>query len=227
MTSMTTISPSEEAVMAREGFLVYHEMLEWLEPYGDAERGRLLTAMLKYSITGEAPGLSGNERFLWPAIKAKIDRDREAYATKCKQMVANGSKSHQKEPKATKSVPTETETETTTETETETETESPPEKERTHKHGEYGWIRLTETQYRRLVDDLGREELDRCIQYIDESAQRTGNKNKWKDWNLTIRKCAREGWGLKQTTSHNVIHKERRDAPIDTAKLEMLSSMFQ
>ena len=231
MTSMTTISPSEEEAMAREGFVVYHELLDWLEPYGDAERGRLLTAMLRYSITGEAPGLSGNERFLWPAIKAKIDRDRGAYEETCRKNKKNVEKRYDKVRENTTvydripDVPTETETETGTETET--KTESPSEKERAHKHGEYGWVRLTETQYRRLLQDLGPAELDRCIQYIDESAQRTGNKNKWKDWNLTIRKCAREGWGKDQSSSRNVVHKENRNAPIDTAKLEMLSNMFQ
>lgn len=64
-----------------------------------------------------------------------------------------------------------------------------------HRHGEYGWVRLTDDQYAKLVKDLGQAELDRCIAYIDESAQGNGNKNRWKDWNLVIRKCSREGWG--------------------------------
>ena len=37
----------------------------------------------------------------------------------------------------------------------------------------------------------------RCITYLDESAQSNGNKNKWKDWNLVIRKCSRERWGIR------------------------------
>ena len=41
-------------------------------------------------------------------------------------------------------------------------------------------------------------ELLRCIEYIDESAQLTGNKNKWKDWNLVIRKCSRDKWGIRE-----------------------------
>ena len=45
---------------------------------------------------------------------------------------------------------------------------------------------------------MGDAELQRCIAYIDESAQSTGNKNKWKDWNLVIRKCSRDGWGLSR-----------------------------
>lgn len=63
------------------------------------------------------------------------------------------------------------------------------------KYGEYGWVLLTEEQYNRLLTDLGEAETLRCIKYIDESAQGNGNKNKWKDWNLVIRRCHREGWG--------------------------------
>ena len=70
-----------------------------------------------------------------------------------------------------------------------------PKKEIRHKYGQYGWVLLTAAQCDKLVADLGEEELNRCIAYIDESAQSNGNKNKWKDWNLVIRKCSREGWG--------------------------------
>lgn len=66
-----------------------------------------------------------------------------------------------------------------------------------HKRGEYGWVQLTDEQYNNLIRDLGQTELDRCISYIDESAQSSGNKNRWKDWNLVIRRCHREGWGLR------------------------------
>ncbi len=64
-----------------------------------------------------------------------------------------------------------------------------------HKYGEYGWVRLSDEEYSRLLADFGEQELRRCITYIDESAQSTGNKNRWKDWNLVVRKCATQGWG--------------------------------
>lgn len=64
-----------------------------------------------------------------------------------------------------------------------------------HSYGDYGWVKLTDAQYEKLEADLGIEELKRCIEYIDEAAQSTGNKNKWKDWNLVIRRCAKNGWG--------------------------------
>lgn len=63
------------------------------------------------------------------------------------------------------------------------------------KYGTYGWVRLTDDEHSRLECDLGAGELARCISYVDESAQGNGNKNRWKDWNLVIRRCSREGWG--------------------------------
>lgn len=75
---------------------------------------------------------------------------------------------------------------------------APPEQKVRHKRGEYGWVKLTDEEYERLQQELGDAELQRCIAYIDESAQSTGNKNKWKDWNLVIRKCSRDGWGLSR-----------------------------
>lgn len=72
----------------------------------------------------------------------------------------------------------------------------PPERKVKHKRGQYGWVRLTDDEYDRLLNDLGEAELQRCITYVDESAQANGNKNKWKDWNLVIRKCSKQRWGL-------------------------------
>lgn len=82
-------------------------------------------------------------------------------------------------------------------------TSKKPDKPERHKHGQYGWVLLTQEQHARLLADLGAEELQRCITYIDESAQSNGNKNKWRDWNLVIRRCHREGWGLGRTRQAN------------------------
>ena len=64
-------------------------------------------------------------------------------------------------------------------------------------YGKFGWVKLTDEEYHRLSNDFGEAEVKRCIAYVDESAQTTGNKNKWRDWNLVVRKCHREGWGRK------------------------------
>lgn len=54
---------------------VFVDYLDAIEPLGDAERGRLFTALLTYARSGEAPQLGGNERFLFPMMRAQIDRD--------------------------------------------------------------------------------------------------------------------------------------------------------
>ena len=76
----------------------------------------------------------------------------------------------------------------------------PVQKVERHKYGEYGWVRLSDEEHARLLGELGEKELARCVRYVDESAQSNGNRNKWKDWNLVIRKCAREGWGRSRGT---------------------------
>lgn len=73
-----------------------------------------------------------------------------------------------------------------------------------HQYGQYGWVKLSDEEYSRLSNDFGETEVKRCITYVDESAQSTGNKNEWRDWNLVIRRCHRDGWGLgKGATKSN------------------------
>ena len=67
--------------------------------------------------------------------------------------------------------------------------------------GEFGWIKLTDQQYEKLKDSLGPEELNRCITYVDELAQSSGNRNRWKDWYLLLRRCHENRW--HETGSRN------------------------
>ena len=75
--------------MALNSFNAYHSYLKSIEPLNDSERGRLFTALLEYSSTGIAPELRGNERFVFPAMKEQIDRDREKYEARCAQNSKN------------------------------------------------------------------------------------------------------------------------------------------
>lgn len=200
--------------MAREGFVVYHEWLESMIPFSDEECGRIFRACLEYSMYGIAPELQGNERFIWPTFRSRIDKDREAYESKCMQMQANASKSKQMHAEAAKSSPTKL-------NETKLNKTKPisEEKESAHARSRYGWVKLTDSQYEKLLTDLGREELERCIQYIDESAQQTGNKNKWKDWNLTIRKCSREGWGRSKPKQYTTAEQYKAPAAMSPEQM--------
>lgn len=55
------------------------DMEEALGLLGDAERGRLVLAMLQYNRTGESVQLAGTERVLWPMIRERMDRSALAY----------------------------------------------------------------------------------------------------------------------------------------------------
>lgn len=71
---------------------LYVSYLEALSPFTDEEKGRLMTAMIKYAVTGEEPEFNGNERYIWPSIKAQIDRDIQYYQEKCATNRINGRK---------------------------------------------------------------------------------------------------------------------------------------
>lgn len=59
-------------------------------------------------------------------------------------------------------------------------------KEIKHKFGEFGHVRLKESESNRLISELGQETFDKCIKKLDEYIQETGKK--YKDHNLTIRR---------------------------------------
>ena len=75
------------------------------------------------------------------------------------------------------------------------------------KFGEYGWVKLTDAEYNRLINDHSEPVVSKYIQVVDELAQQTGNKNKWRDWNLTVRKAIRDSWGGGYANKQNNQHK--------------------
>ena len=89
---------------------------------------------------------------------------------------------------------------------------APAKKQARKSFGKFGWVKLTDEEYNRLLNDLGQAEVERCIAYVDESAQTTRNKNKWRDWNLVIRKCSRDGWGNRADTRKNETKRRQMDA---------------
>lgn len=71
---------------------VFTDFAKVLEPLGDAERGRLFTAMLEYAERGTEPDFRGNERFIWPMARLQIDRTVEEYNNIVNKNRENGKK---------------------------------------------------------------------------------------------------------------------------------------
>ena len=171
--------------------------------------GELFCAMLDYQFEGIEP-----EEFdvvlqvIWAVIQQDLDYARKRYETS----VTNGRKGGRKKKKQ----PEETQnnlqegktiTESISESESITITESISNTQKEHSasaeaevsvlkksYGEFGWVRLSDEEYNDLTQEMGVEQLQRCITYIDQSAQSTGNRNHWVDWHTVLRRCYQNRW---------------------------------
>lgn len=65
--------------MARPGIMLYFDILEPIKVLPDADKGRLLVAMLEYGQSGILPEFDGILALAWGFVKPKLDRDGETY----------------------------------------------------------------------------------------------------------------------------------------------------
>lgn len=65
--------------MARPGIMLYFDILEPIKVLPDADKGRLLVAMLEYGQSGTVPEFDGMLALAWGFVKPKIDKDSEEY----------------------------------------------------------------------------------------------------------------------------------------------------
>nr|DAY80309.1 MAG TPA: hypothetical protein [Caudoviricetes sp.] len=104
---------------------------------------------------------------------------------------------------------------------------APPKKAR----APYGWVKLTDAEYERLCRDLGEAEATYWIRLVDETAQSTYNKNGWKDWNLTVRRAAREKWGSRRTadkaSARNAQYQSHDSASVSPIAQAAIEAMLQ
>lgn len=85
--------------MARPGIMLYFDILEPIKVLPDADKGRLLVAMLEYGQNGKSPQFDGMLALAWGFVKPKIDKDEEEYnmsvlrrqyATTCRERKKKG-----------------------------------------------------------------------------------------------------------------------------------------
>lgn len=65
--------------MARPGIMLYFDILEPIKVLPDADKGRLLVAMLEYGKCGVEPQFESMLALAWGFVKPKIDKDEEEY----------------------------------------------------------------------------------------------------------------------------------------------------
>lgn len=189
----------------QETLVLFPEVMAITRKFSDEQFGILMRAAFSYRFGGDV--YSGDDVAVdvaFQAVASQIDRYQEFCNTlsnnaKCsngKQSAAKYSKSQQSAPPVhvqSMSNPCPIQS-----IESEADKPPAPAKQARKSYGEFGWVKLTDDEYDHLLNDLGEAEVKRCIAYVDESAQATGNKNKWRDWYLVVRKCYKQGWGLNQ-----------------------------
>lgn len=193
--------------MAIEYFCCYHSYLEAMEPLTDAEKGRLFTAMLVYSKTGEVPQLSGNERFIFPMMRGQIDRDNQRYDAKRKKQAENArmrwhdkaeSESHGMPPDANACQTMPPDANDAKEKEKAKAKAKTKAKEKArdrspntprHRHGEYANVLLTDEELGKLQTEFPSDweaRIERLSGYLAQSGKR------YKNHLATIRNWARK-----------------------------------
>lgn len=212
--------------MQRTQFTFYESFYKAVKRIKDPEsRAQTYDAICAYALYGQEPNLDSFSDFsaiAFELIKPNLDSSRK----KAENGKAGGSKKQNKSKKEANKKQEQIESEKEKEKEKENKIEIEKECEYNNtpiiekvekiKFGEYGWVKLKPEDYSRLISDYGESEVKRAIRYIDESSQSSGNKNKWKDWNLVVRRCIREGWGARQKQKDNgnifaeLLEEERR-----------------
>ena len=71
--------------MARPGIMLYFDILGPIKVLPDADKGRLLVAMLEYGQSGTMPVFDGMLALAWEFVKPKIDKDKESYDRQIQQ----------------------------------------------------------------------------------------------------------------------------------------------
>jgi len=72
--------------MAEMKFIcLYRDYLELFRQMTNAQRGKVILAVLEYAFGGEEPRLRGADQLAFTLLRGQIDRDREKYTQRCQQ----------------------------------------------------------------------------------------------------------------------------------------------
>jgi hypothetical protein len=166
----------------RSHLKVYFDFEVKAKEYDDAEKGRLLLAMLRYAKDGTEGNLTGNERFVFPVFKAQIDEDIRVYETK----VSNGSNGGR--PPVNNRKPKEAENNRTEPEETETAKKEERRKKKEDKRDSIGRFTPPDLSEVRsyCIERNNNVDPEAFVDFYQSKGWMVG-KNKMKDWKAAVR----------------------------------------
>lgn len=184
--------------MSREYTAVPHEYLEEMDCLSDAEFGRLIRALLVYSMTGEEQTLSGGEKAHWKRVRNRENRYQESFGeqeklkTERAKNAANARWSNAKNACASVSIPSNAKNAyTNTKANTKTNTDSKANGERDKADKPPARVRFAPPNVdavRTYCQEQGYTAVapERFVDYYQANGWKVG-KNPMKDWKAAVR----------------------------------------
>ena len=199
--------------MEKNSFIIYHKYRDILKDLTNEQVGILFRSIFDYEIDKTLPNLEGELKMAFNFVKTDLDFNSNKYNNICERNRKNGKyggrpKKDQddekpKKPSGLFGNPKNPEKPKKPDNEYEYDNENIKKKEIYKEKGEYGWVKLTDIQYEKLCKEYSKNYIDFVITKIDEYTQSNGNKNKYKDFNVVIRKAIRDKWSILNGYDNN------------------------
>lgn len=169
----------------RDGFIFYSSFYEALAQLDDADRLAAFDMISKYALIGELPeGASGAGYAIFLMAKPQIDANesRRINGTKggrpkTEEKPNDNQTITEAEPNDNQTI-TEPEPKEKEKREKEKEKGKAKEKAKALAFGEYGNVRMSASEYDKLVADFGQVDTDEAVKYLDEYIAEKGYKSK-------------------------------------------------
>lgn len=180
--------------MNKKSFVLYCDYREHIKLLSVEDKAKLLDAIFAYA-SGEEVELDGAVGMAFSFITAQMDRDTAKWETKCEKLRANGSKGGLAKAKNAKQMLAKASktkqglaivADNVTDNVNVNVNENVNVKEKKSAYGEYAHVKLTKTEYQKMISDFGQDKTDKAIKFFDEYIEDKGYKSK--SHNLAMRR---------------------------------------
>ena len=178
--------------MNKKRFYLYTDYKKHLSLLSLEQKGQLMDAIFAHA-EGEDVELTGVVEMAFSFIAAQMDRDNENYELICEKRresgakggLAKASKAKQKLAKASKSSKSK-DIDIDIDIDIDKDIDKEKVKEVKTAYGEYAHVKLTKTEYQKMISDFGQDKTDKAIKFFDEYIEDKGYKSK--SHNLAMRR---------------------------------------
>lgn len=95
--------------------------------------------------------------------------------------------------------------------------------------GSFKRIKLTEKEYNKLIEEYGKDFIEKQIELLDEYIESNNNKNKYTNFNLVLRKSIRDNWFKTNKKEKDVpewFNKEIKKEEVSNEAREILQYIY-